>query len=133
MVNFYAGFLEGEWAEKSSKIYSQLKPKMEELKKRYEREPEIYFKEVLLTWKENSPPPPKLDKLIEHIEHIIKITGIDYIDIGSDFERAGTFMENLKDVLELPNLTYELLKRGYSKGDNEKILAGNFLRVLKEV
>lgn len=133
MVNFYAGFLDKEWEEKSHKVYEELTPLREELKKKYENDKNAYYKEIFKLWKEKAPPPPKIDKLIEHIEHIIKIGGIDSVGIGSDFEGAGTFMEDLKDVSQLTNLTYELLKRGYSKKDIEKILGGNFLRVLKEV
>ncbi|MEJ5166817.1 MAG: membrane dipeptidase, partial [Thermoanaerobaculia bacterium] len=133
MVNFYAGFLDKGWEEKSHKVYQELEPIREELKKKYGDDKNGYYKEIFEIWKKKAPPAPKIDKLIEHIEHIIKIAGIDAVGIGSDFEGAGTFMDNLKDVSELPNLTCELLKRGYSKKDMEKILGGNFLRVLKEV
>lgn len=132
MINFYAGFLDNDWREKSDKAYAEIAPLREEIKKKYENNKEAYYKEMFEIWQKYSPPPPKIDKLIEHIEHIIKIAGIDYVGIGSDFEGAGTFMDGLKDVSELPNLTYELLKRGYSKKDVEKILGLNFLRVLKD-
>lgn len=133
MVNFYAGFLDKEWEEKSHKVYEEIAPLREKLKEKYKDDKNGYYKEIFEIWKKYSPPPPKIDKLIEHIEHIIKIGGIDAAGIGSDFEGAGTFMDGLKDPSELPNLTYELYKRGYSKKDIEKILGGNFLRVLKEV
>lgn len=133
MVNFYAGFLDKEWKENSDKVWGDLKPKMEELKKKYENEQEKYYKEAFDIWKKYSPPLPKIDTLIGHIEHIIKIAGIDYVGIGSDFEGAGSFLEGLENISKMPNLTYELLKRGHSKNDIEKILGGNFLRVLKEV
>lgn len=133
MVNFYAGFLDKEWEEKSHRVYEELAPIREELKKKYGDDKNAYYKEIFEVWKKKAPPAPKIDKLIEHIEHIIKIAGIDYVGIGSDFEGAGTFMDGLKDVSELPNLTCELLKRGYTRKDIEKILGGNFLRVLKEV
>ena len=133
MVNFYAGFLDNDWREKSDKANSEIAPLREEIRKKYENNKEAYYKEMFEVWKKYSPPPPKIDKLIEHIEHIIKIAGVDYVGIGSDFEGASVFMDGLKDVSDLPNLTYELLKRGYSKKDIEKILGLNFIRVLKEV
>lgn len=133
MVNFYAGFLDRDWEEKSHKVYQEMEPVREELKKKYGDNKNVYYKEIFEIWKKKAPPAPKVDKLIEHIEHIIKIAGVDAVGIGSDFEGAGTFMDNLKNVSELPNLTCQLLKRGYSKKDIEKILGKNFLRVLKEV
>lgn len=132
MINFYAGFLDGEWEKKSNIAHEEFAKVREKLKEKYRDDKESYYKEIFELWKKYSPPPPKIDKLIEHIEHIIKVAGIDHVGIGSDFEGAGTFLEGLSNVSELPNLTYELLKKGYSKNDIKKILGLNFLRVWKK-
>jgi len=71
-------------------------------------------------------------KAVDHIEHIINIAGIDHVGIGSDFDGGGA-LADCYDVSELPNITLELLKRGYSKADIEKIWSGNLLRVFKAV
>lgn len=69
--------------------------------------------------------------LVDHIDHIVNLIGIDHVGIGSDFDGASMPVD-LKDASYLPNLTKELLDRGYSRSDIEKILGGNTLRVLKE-
>jgi membrane dipeptidase len=69
-----------------------------------------------------------------HIDHVVRLAGIDHVGIGSDFEGVGdTLPVGLKDVSCYPNLIAELLKRGYSRADIEKICSGNILRVWKEV
>ncbi len=70
--------------------------------------------------------------LVDHIEHVIKIAGVDFVGIGSDFDGGGG-IDGCQDVSEMKNITIELLKRGYSKEDIAKIWGGNFLRVFKTV
>src|SRR5207237_8015873 len=74
-------------------------------------------------------PPLPLGKLFAHIDHLVNIAGIDHVGLGSDFDGANDFPEGARDVSMLPNITHELLKRGYSEQDIDKILGGNFLRV----
>ncbi|MCF6240349.1 MAG: dipeptidase [Bacteroidales bacterium] len=69
---------------------------------------------------------------VDHIDHIVNLIGIDHIGIGTDFDGGGG-IKGFFDISEAGNLTYELVKRGYSKNDIEKIWGGNFLRVFKEV
>jgi membrane dipeptidase len=70
--------------------------------------------------------------LVDHIDHIVNLIGIDYVGIGTDFDGGGV-LKDLYDVTELGNITLELVKRGYSKEDIEKIWSGNFMRVFKQV
>src|SRR5437773_12093150 len=77
----------------------------------------------------NPLPPTPLSALIDHIDHIAKVAGIDHVGLGADFDGANDMPEEAKDVSMLPNITYELLKRGYSEQDVRKILGENFLRV----
>jgi membrane dipeptidase len=73
-------------------------------------------------------------QLVDHIEHIIKIAGIDHVGIGSDFDGIGPLKpSDVPDVSGYPVIVAELLKRGYSEKDIKKILSGNFLRVWREV
>lgn len=76
------------------------------------------------------PKTPSLQRLLDHIDHIVRVAGVDHVGIGSDFDGGGTL---LKDATELPKITEGLLKRGYSRDDVEKILGGNFIRVLSKV
>jgi membrane dipeptidase len=73
---------------------------------------------------------PPLSMLIDHIDYIVKLVGVDYVGLGSDFDGVNITPQQLDDVTSYPLITKELLKRGYSKKDIRKILGGNFLRVL---
>lgn len=74
------------------------------------------------------------EQVVDHIEHIIKLVGIDYVGLGSDYDGMGPSQPtDLKDVSTYPTLVFELLRRGYKEGDIKKILSGNFLRVWNEV
>ncbi len=70
--------------------------------------------------------------LVDHIDHIVSIAGVDHVGIGSDFDGGGG-LEDCRDVSELANITTELLKRGYSEEDIIKIWGGNFLRMMEAV
>jgi membrane dipeptidase len=78
-------------------------------------------------------PPVTLAHLIDHIDYIVKLAGIDHVGIGSDFDGIGATPEGLASVADLPHLTDELLRRGYTAADVEKILGGNILRVMEAV
>lgn len=68
----------------------------------------------------------------DHIEHVIKVAGIDHVGLGSDYDGVTRLPAGLQDVGCYPNITQELTDRGYSKEDIHKLLGGNVLRVLKE-
>jgi membrane dipeptidase len=78
-------------------------------------------------------PPVSVTRIVDHIDHIVKLVGIDHVGIGSDFDGVQVVPADLKSVADLPNLTAELLRRGYSESDIDKILGGNMLRVMEEV
>ncbi len=78
-------------------------------------------------------PPVSISRVADHIDHIVRLVGIDHVGIGSDFDGVQVVPADLKSVADLPNLTKELLKRGYSESDIDKILGGNMLRVMEEV
>jgi membrane dipeptidase len=77
--------------------------------------------------------PGTVSDVADHIDHVVKLVGIDHVGLGSDFEGVNTLPKNLEDTSCYPNLIYELLKRGYSDNDIEKICSGNILRVWKQV
>ncbi len=70
--------------------------------------------------------------VIDHIDHMVKIAGIDHVGIGTDFDGGGG-VDGCKDVSQMGNITLELLKRGYSEKDIKKIWGGNLMRVLRDV
>lgn len=75
-----------------------------------------------------------VETVANHIDHVVKLAGIDHVGIGSDFDGVGDSLPTgLKDVSQYPNLIYALLKRGYTEADIEKICSGNVFRVWKKV
>ncbi len=74
---------------------------------------------------------PSLSLLMQHIEYIIKLVGVDYVGLGSDFDGINLTPQQLDDVTGYPFITKALVEKGYSKKDINKILGENFLRVLK--
>ena len=98
--------------------------------KRGDKELEAYAKEV------NSKNPFYADitEVVDHIDHVVKLAGIDHVGIGSDYDGVGDSLPyGLKDVTSYPNLIYHLLKRGYSEEDIEKICYKNVWRVWSTV
>ena len=77
-------------------------------------------------------PSATVEHVVDHIDHIIKIAGIDHVGIGCDFDGGGG-IEGVFDASEVMNITIELVKRGYSENQIEKIWGGNLIRVFKEV
>ncbi len=67
---------------------------------------------------------------VNHIDHVVQVIGIDHVGIGTDFDGGGG-VEGCRSVAEMKNITVELLRRGYSKKDIEKIWGGNFMRVMR--
>jgi len=83
---------------------------------------------------ENPYPFATVSTVADHIDHVVGLVGIDFVGIGSDFDGVGDSLPiGLKTAQDMPNLVYELLKRGYSEKDIEKILSGNVLRVWQKV
>jgi membrane dipeptidase len=79
-------------------------------------------------------PRPPLSMLIDHIDHIAKVAGIDHVGLGSDFDGvSGQLPQGLDSPADIPKITQALLDRGYSAEDIRKILGGNLLRVFREV
>jgi len=70
--------------------------------------------------------------VVDHIDHVVQVAGIDYVGIGTDFDGGGG-VEGCRSVADMKNITVELLRRGYRKAEIEKIWGGNIMRVLKEV
>jgi membrane dipeptidase len=73
-----------------------------------------------------------LSVVVDHIDHIVKVAGIDHVGLGADYDGVTRLPVGLEDVSKYPDITIELVKRGYTKEQIHKILGGNILRVLKQ-
>lgn len=74
-----------------------------------------------------------INDVVAHIDHVVKVAGIDHVGIGSDYDGISNVPKGLEDVSKMPALTASLLKRGYSQTDVNKIMGGNFLRMMRAV
>ena len=128
-VNFYAAFIDPKAIEADAERTKRLKKQTDMLEAKFKDDPERLAEEGDKLEAANPLPPTPLSALIDHIDHIVKVAGIDHVGLGADFDGANDMPEGAKDVSMLPNITYELLKRGYSERDIRKILGENFLRV----
>jgi membrane dipeptidase len=70
--------------------------------------------------------------LVDHIDHIVQVAGIDHVGLGSDFDGITVSPEGLEDVSKFPAITEELVRRGYSESDIAKVLGANVLRAMAE-
>jgi membrane dipeptidase len=132
-INFYSYFIDSKTVGPQSDERGQrLRAQQEALSAKYASDPERLAEESDKLEAQNPLPPLPLAKLVDHIDHIVKVAGIDHVGLGADFDGANDFPQGARDVSMLPNITYELLKRGYSETDIRKILGENFLRVFAQ-
>lgn len=132
-VNFYSSFLDPQYNKKFEETRKALEPEINKLRETYKNDRSAVWREMSKLFKEKGPSAPPIETLIDHIDHIVKLVGVDYVGLGSDFDGAGSFPIGLEDVSGYPLITYHLLKRGYKEADIKKILGGNFLRVFNSV
>jgi membrane dipeptidase len=126
MVNFYPGFITQEGARAMKEMFAVGR----ELRKKYPKQQD--YKEAFGQWRREHPfPPGSVHDVVDHIEHIIRVAGIDHVGLGSDFDGIGSTPRQLEDVSCYPYITQELLNRGHERAAIHKILGGNVLRVLR--
>ena len=132
-VNFYSVFVDTKTVTPQNDERNRVhKAQQDALDEKYKDDPERLAEEGDKLDASMPLPPLPLSKLIDHIDYIVKVAGIDHVGLGADFDGAVDMPEGAQDVSMLPNITYELLKRGYSEQDIRKILGENFLRVFAE-
>jgi membrane dipeptidase len=132
MVNFYPAFIDQNYLDADRARDVRLKPQLDELAQRLKDDPKRLAEERKKLFDANPLPPTPLSVLIDHIDHIAKVAGVDHVGIGSDFDGVPSLPVGMEDISKLPNITYELLRRGYKEKDIRKILGENFLRVFAE-
>ena len=136
-VNFYAAFLSPEYRAAQKALEPDAKREIEALRLKSEAEGgKPTHAEIENIHRETAGriPRPALSVLIDHIDHVAKVAGVEHVGIGSDFDGvAGRLPEGIDSPADLPKITAALMARGYSAEDCRKILGGNLLRVFREV
>ncbi len=136
-MNFYSGFISQPYRDMQKSLMPVVQKQSAALKAnaRSEGRPvsPLEIAKIQRATLDRIPRPP-LSILIDHIDHITKLAGVDHVGIGSDFDGIyGQMPEGIDSPADLPKITAALLERGYSAEDCRKILGGNLLRVFREV
>ncbi len=130
-LNFYSGFVDSSFKQKETAFLQTHARELDSLKQTGMQQE---YAMSILTNKyadEVYNIRPTLDQLLNHLDHIVRLIGVDHVGMGSDFDGITSAPKELNDVTDYPLITKALLERGYSKKDIEKILGKNFLRILK--
>ncbi len=128
-LNFFSGFLDSNYFKRHEEFNKRHKAERDSMLK---INPEPYFSDTYLAEKypeEAQALRPPLSILLDHLDYMVKLAGVDHVGLGSDFDGIDSSPLQLDDVTAFPLITKEMLKRGYSKSDIRKILGGNFLRL----
>jgi membrane dipeptidase len=136
MINYHAGFLSEEFRIAAERAHGDVVTAMAAMSKKCggneactTMESERIDHEAMA---KGQLPKVTWEKIIEHIDHAVKVAGADHVGLGSDFDGA-TMPLGMEDVSKLPAITDALLKKGYTEADVDKILGGNILRVMEAV
>lgn len=129
MITFVPSFIDQEVADYASAAQEERQRLLSE----HPTEPEAVT-EGMRVWREANPAPrADLHDVADHIDHAVKIAGVDHVGIGSDYDGIRSTPDGLEDASTYPDLVVEMLRRGYSDEDVRKILGLNILRVMREV
>jgi membrane dipeptidase len=136
-VNFYSGFVDADFRKameaQAKDQAAAIKQYVDSLKAQGKPVNYIEINRIEREWMAKIPRPP-FKALIDHIDHIAKVAGIDHVGLGSDFDGvSGATPQGMDSAADLPRITQALLDRGYSAEDIKKILGGNVLRVFRQV
>jgi membrane dipeptidase len=136
-VNFFNGFIDEDFLKASAAQAKDAAAAVDAYlaQRKAEGKPVNYIEvdRIEREWMAKLPRPP-LKALIDHIDHIAKVAGVDHVGLGSDFDGvSGATPQGIDSAADLPKITQALLDRGYSAADIKKILGGNLLRVFGEV
>jgi membrane dipeptidase len=136
-INFFGGYLSDRWNEVTDSITASHQAEIDSISEMYKDD---YGKRhAALAWlfDEMNGASAKVGidvgLVIDHIDHIVKLVGPDYVGLGSDYDGVFSLPAGLEDCSKMPNITRELVRRGYSETDIRKILGENFMRVFRKV
>ena len=131
-INFYSGFISKDYDRRSELLNGPIKKRYQDSLLAINRDSTLmrnlwrqYYRAEMKILQ------PTIGQLVDHIDHIVKLVGDDYVGLGSDFDGVSSLPVGLDDVSTYPKITEELARRGYSRKSIKKILGGNILRVMK--
>ena len=127
MITFVPGFISQSVADHGTKLAEAQQTFRHQFPNN-----DAYLAAAMERWRAANPEPrATLSQVADHIDHVRKVAGIDHIGLGGDFDGITTVIQGLEDVSKYPDLTAELIRRGYTDDDIKKILGQNILRVMR--
>jgi membrane dipeptidase len=133
-INFYPVFLDSAYRRAYTRAEEEFKAEIDSIRTLYrETDWALYMKlrgEIL--GRETSRHPVTVETLIDHIDHVVRIAGVDHVGLGSDFDGIDVTPTGLENATKFPEITKRLLARGYTPREVGKIMGGNILRVFRE-
>jgi len=136
MINYYSAFVDESWRKAYDAQAKDREAAVNAVADKFKNaDPATRYREtdnVAKEWAAKIQRPP-FDDILDHIDHAVKVAGIDHVGLGSDFDGTPSMPEGMDSAADLPKITEGLLKRGYTAAQIRKILGGNFIRVFREV
>ncbi|GIW92048.1 MAG: hypothetical protein KatS3mg110_0089 [Pirellulaceae bacterium] len=128
MVNFFSGFVVPSAAERMRRL-AEFSRQL-----RQQNLSDQEYRQAIRRWfAENPLDPGTIHDVVDHIDHLVRVAGIEHVGLGSDFDGVTTLPRGLEDVSRYPAITAELLRRGYTEEEIHLIMSGNMMRVMREV
>jgi membrane dipeptidase len=128
MINFYPAFLDEQYNRAANERSTRLKPQIDALREQYKNDPVAFNEAQRKLFAQNPIPVPSYARIVDHIDHIKRVAGIDIVGIGSDYDGIPLLPEPMQGAEDLAMVTYEMLRRGYTEQEIRKVLGENFLR-----
>jgi membrane dipeptidase len=128
MINFYPSFLDARTNREENERAAKLRPQVEALREQYKNDPQGYNEAERKLLAANPIYIAPYTRIVDHIDHIKQVAGIDHVGLGSDFDGVPFLPAGMNGAEDLALVTYEMLRRGYTEAEIRKVLGENFLR-----
>jgi membrane dipeptidase len=132
MINFYPAFIDQRYRDDSRARDERLKTEIAAAREQFKDNREALNEALRKLYVDNPIAIPSYTVLVDHIDHIKQIAGIDYVGIGSDYDGVPLLPQGMNGMEDLALVTYEMLRRGYTEQEILKVLGGNFLRAFEQ-
>lgn len=133
-VNFYPAYLDSAFNRLENEAYDKQKATIDSLREAHRDNPMEYYRQRdLVIAREMAGYSVPMTAIADHIDQIVRLVGVEYVGLGSDFDGIPSVPVGMEDVTKLPELTRILTERGYDETDIDKIMGGNFMRVFEAV
>ncbi|MBP6003550.1 MAG: membrane dipeptidase [Pyrinomonadaceae bacterium] len=133
MINFYPSFLDARTNKEENDRAAKLKPQLDALREQFKNDTQAYNEAERKLFAENPIYVAPYTRVVDHIDHIKQVAGIDNVGIGSDYDGVPFLPAGMNGVEDLVLITYEMLRRGYSETDIRKVLGENMLRAMSQM